>query len=55
MITPAEFERMMKELARSNDPEYSHGEADDLMCEVLEQLGYGAGVKVFDNMVRWYS
>ena len=57
MITPAEFERRMAKIAEWNkhDEESSHGDADDLMCEVLDQLGYSAGVAIFKNMSLWYS
>ena len=33
----------------------SHREADDLMCEVLRQLGYEEGVAMFVEMQKWYS
>ena len=57
MITPAEFERCMAEISEWNkhDEEQSHCAADDLMCEVLRQLGYSAGVTIFKNMKLWYS
>lgn len=57
MITPAEFERRMAEISEwnKNDPEKSHIDADDLMCEVLDHLGYSAGVAIFKNMRLWYS
>ena len=60
MIYPGEFERMMQEIADKEDDahydyERTHAEADDLMCRVLEQLGYGAGIKIFDKMGKWYA
>jgi len=60
-ISPAEFERRMREISefhhpgRSCDPEWQHGMADDLMCAVLRELGYGAGVEIFVKMEKWYS
>ena len=50
MITPAEFEDTMMEIAANGDPEQMHSDADDLMCAVLIDLGYAAGIRVFDNM-----
>lgn len=38
-----------------DDPEYVHGEMDDLLCEVLESLGYGEGVEIFRNTYKWYA
>ena len=55
MITPAEFEDRMMEIAANGDPERMHSDADDLMREVLIDLGYAAGIQVYDRMERWYS
>ena len=55
MITPAEFEDKMMEIAANGNPEDMHSDADDLMCEVLIDLGYAAGIRVYDGMEKWYS
>lgn len=57
MMIPAEFERRMTKISEWNkhDEEQSHSDADDLMCELLVQLGYSAGVSIFKKMVKWYS
>ena len=51
-MTPKEFIDAMQVIAQynDNDPEAAHSEADGLMCRVLKQLGYGAGVGVFEDM-----
>lgn len=54
-ITPAEFTRRMDLCAENDDPEQGHVDADDLMCEVLRQLGYGDGVTVYVAMTKWYA
>ena len=56
-MSPDEFRDRMLEIAKGAeyDPEEHHGEADDLMCEILTDLGYGEGVKVFEEMDRWYA
>jgi len=56
-ISPEKFkEEMLKIKASSEkDPEAAHGDADDLMCKVLRQLGYASGIDVFDNRTAWYS
>lgn len=43
MITPAEFEDTMKELVKKDD----NDEILRLMCNVLIDNGYGAGVQAF--------
>jgi len=57
IITPARFEDEMIRISKipGYDPEGKHGRADDLMCKVLDSLGYGAGVKIFQDMEKWYS
>ena len=56
-ITPAEFCRKMKEIEDNDnlDTESAHGDADDLMCSLLEALEYDQGVKVFRGMDKWYA
>ena len=54
-MTPEEFEKKMKECFDSRDVEMNHADADDLMCELLENLGYEAGVKIFNSHAKWYA
>jgi hypothetical protein len=54
-MTPYEFYHKMLEIADNLDKEAKHTEADDLLCAVLTELGYGAGVKVFHEMEKWYA
>lgn len=55
LITPEEFLRKMKEIFKEGDVVEDHIYADDLMCEVLTRLGYGSGVDVFKNAIKWYE
>jgi len=55
MITPEEFAQRMRDIARMGDEESAHSQADDLLCEVLKQHGYGVGVEIFQNMPKWYA
>ena len=32
-----------------------HEKADELMCELLRELGYGEAVEIFEKMKKWYS
>ena len=55
-ITPKEFKDLMQKIIdSSNDPESNHGDADNLLCEVLTSLGYDEGVKIFEQMDKWYA
>lgn len=42
-------------VSERNDPEMFHIKADDLLCEILTDLGYGDVVAIFNDMERWYS
>jgi hypothetical protein len=55
IITPAQFAERMQAIAKGDDIEVEHGEADDLMELVLRRLGYGEGCDVFAKMDKWYA
>ena len=56
-MTPQEFEKLMRStlLINKDDPEASHREADRLMAFTLETLGFGKGVKLWEQSKRWYA
>ena len=54
-LSPDEFRLQMKEIEQNDDIEEAHGDADELMCSLLDTLGYGQGVEIFRNMDRWYA
>ena len=53
--SPEVFKESMERIASSNDTEYNHVNADELMCELLTSLGYGEGVEIFKNMYKCHS
>lgn len=54
-MTPEEFKQKMEQAFDSNDIEMNHINADELMCELLESLGFEEGVKVFTQNAKWYA
>ncbi len=58
-MTPKEFYETIKYWSEncktSGQIEDNHRAADRLMCEILTELGYGEGVKVFEDMKKWYA
>lgn len=56
-MTPDEFfEKMIQAKERfDNDPESVHVVMDGIMCNLLESLGYGEGVIVFDHTYKYYA
>lgn len=49
------FANEMRRIDRNNDTEMAHILADELMCKLLRELGYGEGVDIFEKMDKWYS
>lgn len=56
-MTPIQFADAMRRIARESagDIEDDHIKMDELMSRTLALLGYGEGVKVFDEMHKWYA
>ena len=63
MITTKKFEQKMEEIFNFDmlekqgacDTELAHEQADNLMCKLLSELGYGNGVRLFKLAKKWYS
>ncbi len=51
------LERKLSEIKekRSNDPEDAHGEADDALCDFLDDLGLGDLADLYDKIPKWYA
>ena len=46
--------KALKELEKSFDVEISHIEADIILCNILNYLGYDDVVKAFNKLSKWY-
>lgn len=55
VMSPEEFYDVMKFQRDHRDPETFHRAADNLMCEILEALGYEEGVNTFRSAYKWYA
>jgi len=63
VISPEVFKDKMEEIKdrlddeedEFFDEEIAHEQSDLLMKEILESLGYGEGVKIFNHMPKWYA
>ena len=55
--TPEIFKLKMEGLRNdlNLDKEAVHSDMDDLLCEVLIELGYKEGVDIFFNTDKWYA
>ena len=56
-MTPDDFTNKMKKIIEDTGgyEESFHGEADDLLCELLISLGYAEGVDIFWHQPKWHS
>ena len=45
----------LKELATFKDIEAAHIQADDMLCWLLEQLGYKEVVDAYEDINKWYA
>ena len=59
-LTPEEFHQQMRNIRDKwydnyDDEEACHEAMDDLMCELLDDLGYGDGVSVFTSTPKYYA
>jgi hypothetical protein len=50
-----EYVEKMQECVNAYDPEAAHGDADKLLCELLEKLGYAEVVAKYKEVARWYA
>ena len=50
----AVLEALEKEF-RGNDTECCHLRADEILCGLLEKLGYGDVVRAYEKIEKWYA
>lgn len=49
------YEDAMREQIKNNDCEVAHHIADDILCDVLIELGYEKLVDLFYKVDKWYA
>lgn len=54
-MTREEAITKLKELQKGYDTEGDHVQADDVICKLLESLGYEDVVKEYDAIGKWYA
>lgn len=47
--------KRMENAKKNWDTECSHIDADDILCEMLEDLGYGEIVEMYREIDKWYA
>ena len=46
---------MLQVCAESGDTEAAHCDADDILCALLEALGYGDVVEKYNSVDKWFA
>ena len=54
-INTEEIIARLKELQQSDDTEAAHMEADWIICNLLDDLGYADVTKAYDKIMKWYA
>lgn len=54
-VKVAKLSDELKDLMHAYDPENAHVRADEILCELLELLGYKDFVEMFAEVPRWYA
>lgn len=56
-MTPVKFSAQMRALIEQygDDEESCHWHCDQLICQLLRELGYGEAVDMFEATERWYA
>lgn len=47
--------RKMRDAGANGDTEVAHSDADELLTELLEDLGYKRVVSVYRKIKKWYA
>ena len=45
----------LETIARSTDTEAAHGDADRVLCDLLNELGYTDIVREYNAIGKWYA
>lgn len=49
------YVKLMQEQTKNDDIEEAHCAADDLLCHLLEDLGFKDVVDIYDAIDKWYA
>ena len=50
-----EYAEEMRKIASNHDAELAHGNADALLVEILDELGFHETVRVYNSVKKWYA
>lgn len=54
-MTKEEAIKKLLECQQDDDTENAHADADDVLCELLNSLGYGEVVSEYEKVDKWFA
>lgn len=54
-MTKEEALAKLAECQESDDVEMAHSDADDVLCALLDELGYGDVVAEYNKVSKWFA
>lgn len=49
------YMKRLKEAQENHDTEEAHADADNVLCDLLEALGYKKVVEAYNKVSKWYA
>ncbi len=49
------YKKAMTEAIDQGDVEVGHGNCDDVLCELVRELGFGDVVEIYNTQNKWYA
>ena len=54
-VLTRKYVALMQDQVGGYDPEVAHGEADNLLCALLRELGFDEVVDLYEKVDKWYA
>ena len=55
MVDTEKYIARIKAIQKNHDTEEAHLDADQVLCELLTELGYKELVEEYDNVDKWFA
>ena len=49
------YKQKMSEAIDNDDKEVGHVMCDGVLCDLLDELGFGEVVEIYDKQCKWYA
>lgn len=55
MIDEQKYMALLKDCVANGDEEIAHSDADNILCQLLTELGYSEIVGIYSEVDKWYA